>query len=374
MKKLLMKMALVAAILVPLISAVPGQTETITVGNQTKNREFIDPNFYFSQIAYSNIAVVDDTNTIPRNGKVTGFQYFARNTNPFHFMLVDESDIVRWVSSAIIPGGLTSANFKAGVYTYTPPSPIPVQSGWSIGVYLMSEGTIPFDFDSLGGSGAVLCLYNLLLPARDSYFGYNDISNRTYSFAATVITDEPVPGQSVDVTLVKYLDGTHAGVDSASGNSFPMLAFWGKDNQDGGSDYFDLGPDGYNTLTPYEAKSPVIPVGSFFSVAEDTTQGAVGPDCAKGQFSRLLGYTTGNTIDRALKAKRNTKAPSLTNIVSNQYIIVWNKTCGTGTDDDDDDCDHDDNGHHYGNDKGDHHESPNNDRDYDKKGKNSGKR
>jgi hypothetical protein len=346
MKKFVMKMAIVAAILVPLIWAVPGQTETIIVGNGTVSREFLDPAFYFSQFPYSNIAVVDYMKYIPRNGKVTGFRYYAVNTNPFYFMLLDGSFIVKWVSEKITPQG-------TGVNVYSLTSYVPVQSGWMIGVFLTSNGAIPFDFNLPGGSGTVY-LYNSSLPTVDSPFAYEGISNRTYSFAATVVTDEPQPGQSVDVTLVKYLDGKHAGAVSASGNSFPLLASWGdpKDPTSGGSDYFYLGPDGVNTENSYEAKSPVIPVGSFYSVAEDTAQGAVGPNCANGQFSRLLGYTAGDTLDRAITAARTTTAPSLRNIGSNKYVIVWNETCGT---DDDDECDNDDNGHHYGNDKGDNH-------------------
>jgi hypothetical protein len=316
-----MKMAIVAAMLVPLVWAVPGHAETIVVGNALTDRAYLDPNFGYNK--YTDLAVVDYTNAIPHDGKVKGFQYFARNTNPFYFIMVDGSYIVQWVSDKITPS-------KTGVNAYDlTTSPIPVQSGWSVGVYLISEGAIPFDFDSLGGSGAVLCLYNSPLPAVDSYFGFNDISNRTYSFAATVVTDEAQPGQSVDVAIVKYVDGTHAKADAAGVNSFPMLASWGSPNDQtiGGSDYFSLGPDGVNTVIPYEAKSPVIPVGSFYTVTEDTTQGAVGPNCANGQFSRLLGYTTGDNLNLAEKAIRTTTAPSLTNILRNQIVIVWNETC-----------------------------------------------
>jgi len=159
----------------------------------------------------------------------------------------------------------------------------------------------------------------------------------------------------VEVTVVKYLDGKRADAVSAVGNAFPIVATWGtSDNLAGGTDYFDLDPDGFNSSIPYEAKSSVMPVGSFYSVVEDTTQGAVGLNCDGGQFSRLLGYTTGDTVEQAAAAKPTTRAPSLSNLAGNQYVIVWNETCGTG--DDDSDCQ--DNGHHYGNDKGDQHQQP----------------
>jgi hypothetical protein len=156
----------------------------------------------------------------------------------------------------------------------------------------------------------------------------------------------------VKVTIVKYLDGKHADTTSAQSKSFPMNASWSAVNGSG-SAAFALGPDAY------EAQSVEMTSGASYSVSEDTSDtstSTVGTTCGSGQFSRLLGYTTGNSITAAETAKRTTTVPTLTNITGNRYIIVWNETCPV-VPPDDDDCDHDDNGHHYGNDKGDNHKT-----------------
>jgi hypothetical protein len=341
MKKLLMKLAVVAVILVPLVWAVPGQSQTITVGNAPISRPYLDPYFDFSGFSYSTVTVVDNANLIPLDGKVTGFQYYAANTTPFRFILVDgDHDVVKWVSGEITPAGTDSGNSYT---TYSLAEPYPqVKSGWYIGVYLMSDSAnkkgssaIPFDFDSSGNSGFISCLYNKPAPRFGDSVESPDRSNRIYSFRATLVPDAPQSGETVDVTIVKYLDGAHASdsVVSAGGNVFPMIASWGDPNNStiGGTDSFYLDQDGYNTSTPYEAKSPVMPMGSFYSVAEDTHQNTVRTSCdGEFPFSRLLGYTTGDTLDQALTAARTATAPSWSNnnLLANKYVIVWNETCG----------------------------------------------
>lgn len=319
MKKVSLKMVIAVALLIPLLWAVSGQAETIRVGSDAVSRAFLDPNFDYSQILYSNIAVVDHTHRIPVDGKVTQFEYYAANTNPFHFMLLDKSLFVRWISEPIRPPA-------PGINTYTLSEPFSVESRGYIGAYLLSgitkAGTIPFDYHASSEDGDVMCLYDTV-PILGSYFEYNDISNRSYSFNATVVTDEPQPGQTAQVSLVKYLDGAHATEGSALGNRFPLIVFSGTNE----GVVVKLGPVGVNTDNPYEAKSAVMPVGSFYSVAEDTTQGAVGPNCGGGQFSRLVGYTVGDTLDQAIGATLTAAGPSFTGIDVNKYVIVWNQTC-----------------------------------------------
>jgi hypothetical protein len=236
-------------------------------------------------------------------------------------------------------GSVKKSRLQDHTFTYTPKdpdtllaSPVPVQPGWMIGVYLTSNGAIPFDFISSDGS-QVVYRYNSSLPTDGSLFSYEGYSNRIYSFAAIVVPDTTTSGETVDVTIVKYLNGSHVNAVSAGGNSFPLFATWGDPNDptnptSGDSAYFDLGPDGVNTVTPYEAKSQVMPIGSFYSVAEDTSQGVVRASCDdQFPFSRLVGYTLGESLDAAKMAIPTPGAPSLTNIVSNKYVIVWNETC-----------------------------------------------
>jgi hypothetical protein len=182
---------------------------------------------------------------------------------------------------------------------------------------------------------------------------YEGSSNRIYSFAATGVTAIPMP-ETVNVTIVKYLDGTRADAVSANNTLFPMNVTWKAANisPGSGSGSFNLGTA--DTNNPYQATTPYMASGASYSVIEDTGQSTVGMSCKDGQPYQLVGYTTGDTLAQAVNAQQTTTPPSLSNIVSNKFIIVWNKNCGTGNDD----CTYDDNGHHYGNDKGDNHQSP----------------
>jgi hypothetical protein len=307
-----------------------GQPDVLA-GNDTDERGLIDTN--------TNFTVIDTNRAVSADGWLTSFQYYASNQNPFRFLLVDMFDVVQWMSDEITPP-------KMGVNTFKSASPVPVQKGWYLGAYFVSTGTIPFErtgapaYYSSSGSGFPLSIVGRTLE-------YNDYVGRTYSFAATgetVIT----PPRTVSVAIVKYLDGERANEVSANGASFPMKELWSAAKRNAGSGSFVLGPAGVNTSNSYEARTPYMASGAFYSVWEDTSQSTVGKKCDGKHLYQLLGYTTGDTLAQAVAAKKTTKTPSLSNITGDKHIIVWNETCET-----DDDCDN--NGHHKGNHKGNHH-------------------
>ncbi|MDA8125062.1 MAG: hypothetical protein M0009_07755, partial [Deltaproteobacteria bacterium] len=192
------------------------------------------------------------------------------------------------------------------------------------------------------------------LPFIGQEFPWQGLNYRTYSISATGDVQIPLPAK-VNVTVVKYLDGVRADATSANGVSFPMKSLWSATNTNAGSTDFVLGPTGVNSPNSYEARTTYLASGAFYSVWEDT-QGTVGATCGNGKLYKLAGYTTGDTLVQAVTGTPTTKTPSLSKIVSNKYVVVWNETCPPP--DDDDDCDDHDNGHHYGNDKGDHHHQP----------------
>jgi hypothetical protein len=307
------------------------QTQTIQVGNDTAPRPVLD--------TFGNFAIYDTNHPVFGNGCLTKFHYYAANRGAFRFMLVDGSDMVQWVSDEITPPGV-------GVNLFTPKSPVPVRKGWNVGLYFATNGTIPYEYAGApayyrsNDSGDVL-------PIVGNSFGYEDSSNRIYSFAATGVTVCPLP-DAVNVTTVKYLDGKPANAVSANSNSFPMKALWSAANLNAGSDSFALSPVGVNNPNPYQATTPDMTRGAFYRVWEDTSQSTVGETCRYDRLYQLSGYTTGDTLAQAVSAKPTTKIPSLNNVQSNKFVIVWNESCDAG-----DDCH--DNGHHYGNDKGDNH-------------------
>ncbi|MBN2438711.1 MAG: hypothetical protein JXL20_08935 [Deltaproteobacteria bacterium] len=315
------------------------QDQTIVAGNDTNGtdiRPILD--------TFGDFVIIDTNHPVSANGWLTNFHYYAANLNPFRFVLVDGSDVVQWVSDEIIPP-------ETGIQTFTVSAPVPAQKGWNVGLYFAAtgnlyNGTIPYEYT--GAPAYYRSNYSgSPLPAVGKTLVYENSSNRIYSFAATGVTSIPLP-ETVSVTVVKYLDGTRADAASANDTSFPMQSIWSADNLNAGSSSFVLGPTGVNTSNSYEAVTPEMTSGAFYSVWEDTSQMTVGMTCDGDHLYRLAGYTTGETLAQAVTAKKTTKTPSLSNIASNQYVIVWNEACET------DDCT-DDNGHHYGNDKGDNH-------------------
>lgn len=104
-----------------------------TMGNTPTDRAVVD--------TYSNFSIIDTNNSASFDGVVTQIEYYAKNTNPFMFLIVDEGGQVEWKSELITPPA-------AGVHTYTPSTAPHVQVGWNIGMYFQSTGTIPFDYDA----------------------------------------------------------------------------------------------------------------------------------------------------------------------------------------------------------------------------------
>ncbi len=145
------------------------------------------------------------------------------------------------------------------------------------------------------------------------------INNASYNFS-------PAP---VTVTIVKYIDGAHATTTSAT-SSFPMSATWSSTSTGSGSGSFALSPNGFNNPNPYEATTANMTSGASYSVSEQTsssTGAVVGADCSTGAMYRLVGYSTGDSLSSAASSSPATTSPSLTNITSNKYIIVWNAKC-----------------------------------------------
>jgi hypothetical protein len=107
----------------------------LTMGNEDPdNRPYID--------SYHNFSIVDTNHPSGYEGVVTQIQYYARNTNPFKFLIVDENKQVEWKSDLIVPSA------PGQVHTYVLTTPVEVQVDWNIGMYFQSNGTIPYDLNS----------------------------------------------------------------------------------------------------------------------------------------------------------------------------------------------------------------------------------
>src|SRR5688572_2846940 len=140
-----------------------------TIGNATIARTWTD--------TYSDFTIIDTNNSVLADGKITSFSYYAANTNPFSFVVVDSANVVQYVSQLINPAA-------TGVQTYTPEAPIDVTAGDNIGMYFQSTGTIPFDYV---GDPAVWTPNNNGPPTVGIALTVEfDQQGRTYSLSATV--------------------------------------------------------------------------------------------------------------------------------------------------------------------------------------------
>ncbi len=164
-KKLAILSSVVLAATVLAVGSV--SAATISVGNDTSARTGLD--------TAQNFTIIDKNNPATADGNLTQFKYYASNTSPFRFVLVDGSSVVRWVSSQITPQ-------TTGVNTYVPSSPIQVQAGWNVGLYFVSQGTIPFE---LSGQPAYYTSANSGVPSVNSTLNFAGNGARKYSFVAT---------------------------------------------------------------------------------------------------------------------------------------------------------------------------------------------
>jgi hypothetical protein len=100
-----------------------------TVGNPATKRASVD--------TYSNFTVIDTNHPVSAAGNLTTFQYYAANTNPFEFVLVDKNNVVQWISPTITPPSAGEMTMKTAA--------VPVQAGWNLGVHSDATGVISFD-------------------------------------------------------------------------------------------------------------------------------------------------------------------------------------------------------------------------------------
>src|SRR3990167_5772203 len=167
-KKIIAGLTLAALVVVPFISNTnTASAAVIDVGNGALNRSFIDGS--------SNFTVIDVNNPVSANGFLDTFTYFASNTNSFEFVLVDSSNVVKWVGPTITPSA------GAGVKTWMPIIPIPASMSWNLGVHFNGTGTIPFDST---GASASFTANGSGLPIVGSTLTVG-VASRTYSFGAT---------------------------------------------------------------------------------------------------------------------------------------------------------------------------------------------
>ncbi|MBI5470136.1 right-handed parallel beta-helix repeat-containing protein [Candidatus Kaiserbacteria bacterium] len=141
----------------------------------------------------------------------------------------------------------------------------------------------------------------------------------------------PLP--PITVKIEKYIDGAHATIASGNNSDFPMLTTFNSVTYGNAVDApFTLGPAGWGSDPAYEASFANANAGSDYATHEVTSESVVGASCAEDKPFALEGYTTGETLSDAQSGTPSTSTiPSFTNITSDKYVIVWNKTCPPAT-------------------------------------------
>lgn len=199
MKKLIVSLLITSAFLVFGISQ--ALAADLVVGNDTDVRTTTD--------TYSNFTIIDTNNPADFSGDLKKFDYYASNTNPFHFVVVDESWIVKWVSDVITPE-------SSGVGTFVPGTPVHVENGWNVGLHFVSTGTIPFAYI---GEPAHYTPNNYGLPTVNATLNEEGTSGRTYSFIASGYSCEPTgfKRDEIDMTAALINPATLSGDVNATG-------------------------------------------------------------------------------------------------------------------------------------------------------------
>ncbi len=189
---------------------------SVTVGNNISMR--------ISNDSYSNFTVVDTNSPVNATGTLFVFNYYASSLNSFQFILVDASSTVRWVGASTTP-------VSVGINSWFAPVPVPVSTGWNLGVHFNATGTIPFDSVGLP---AMYTANNTGLPVVGSVFTYQGTTNRTYSFNAAgsttpVVVVDPVATSTISGIVYNDINKSGSKDISESGISgFVINLYKGK--------------------------------------------------------------------------------------------------------------------------------------------------
>lgn len=171
MKKVITLMTIITFVMSFMAIAPITNAAEFYMGNDPIDRVEVD--------TYENFVIIDTNMPATGYGVIEKIDYYAKNTNPFSFVLVDKTSQVKWISETFTP--------SIGSSAYTPTEYVFVDEGWNLGLYFEEQGTIPFTYV---GSPAYYEPDNSNKPnVGDVLAPYAGSSNRQYSFKATINTD-----------------------------------------------------------------------------------------------------------------------------------------------------------------------------------------
>jgi hypothetical protein len=208
-----------------------------------------------------------------------------------------------WVSLA--PFSTASPTIPSGVYSSPDFGVIPTNTPFSVSLSSITANGVPAHLPAV-------------TPNTKYYFVAWSLVGGTWYPGAVLsfTTTEPAP-TTVKVTIDKYINGVQATAANTNNASFPMHAIY-----PGGEGPYALNTTGFNNIDPYKATTSDMPLGSNYSTYETPAS-----SCTTDYPFSLVGYSTGTTLANAVAATVTTTVPNFTNLTSDKFIIVWNKTC-----------------------------------------------
>ncbi len=192
----------------------------------------------------------------------------------------------------------------------------------------MKPTTIKTGVFSLGALTLIVSLIMsglMLAPANASAFWWPWGEHHNYAHAQGN-DDDNDDEDKVTVTIQKYIDGNEATDESADGHSFPMTSSWDDPEDGAGSGSYSLSPDNdYTTMTSEMHE------GADYTTSEVLDGDVVSTSCEGDHPYKLVGYSTGDSLEVAASADVSTTTPSFTDLEDDMYVIVWNETCDEET-------------------------------------------
>ena len=255
--------------------------------------------------------------------------------------------LYKWSTDVNIPTNLTLSGGPNDVWIFQIAGNLSIASGGSVpaGIKVVLTGGAKASnvFWQVGGpTGATLGTYSTfngtILSAKQVIIQTGAVLNGR-ALAQTQVTLDantvsvpvttPINPTSVQVHLFKYLDEVKATAAHANSVSFPMLTTYNDPNVGSGTNVpFTISPSGWTTGDiPYESSTGPRTPGSSASFLEDTGTALVGASCDGLHTYALTGYSIGDTLAAAATATSSLIAPNFSSLSTDEYVIVWNRTC-----------------------------------------------
>ncbi len=214
-----------------------------------------------------------------------------------------------WVS--LSPINTSSPSIPSGVYSTPDLGAITANTSFSATLSSITTNGVPSNLPPI-------------TPGTPYYFVAWSLVGGTW-YPGTVLnftTDTPPMPSSVKVTITKYINGAQATANNTNSASFPMSATWSATNIGSGTGSYALSTVGFNNPDAYKATTSDMSPGANYSTEETAST-----SCTEAYPFSFVGYSTGNNLEAASTAPITTTVPAFTNITSDKFIIVWNKTC-----------------------------------------------